>query len=63
MCDLKLEALCFSYDSSSQKEVVLGHVEFSRCLQDFDAHLEAEEQLVDLEQAPAGVPVKGTRFS
>lgn len=59
----KLKLLCFSYDSSSEKEVVLSHVEFSRCLEDFDAHLEAEEQLVDLKQATAGVPAQVKRFS
>lgn len=43
--------------------MVLAHVEFSRCLQDFDAHLKAEEKLVDLKQAAAGVPAQGRGFS
>lgn len=46
----------FSYESSSEKEVVLIHVEIARRLQDFDTHLEAEEQFVDLEQTTTSVP-------
>lgn len=33
----------FSYESSSEEEIVLIHVEFASNLQDFDTHLEAEE--------------------
>ncbi len=37
-----------SYESSSEEEAVLIHVEFASHLQDFGTHLEAEEQLVYL---------------
>lgn len=37
-----------SYESSSEEEVVLVHVESASHLQDFHTHLEAKEQLVDL---------------
>lgn len=49
----------FSYESSSEEEVVLIHVEFPSCLQDFDTYLEAEKQLVDLKQTTTCVPAGG----
>lgn len=48
----------FSYKSSSEKEVVLIHVEFASHLQDFGTHLEAEEQLVNLKQTTTRVPAE-----
>lgn len=53
----------FSYESSSEQEVVLIHVEFASHLQDFDTHLEAEEQLVDLEQTTTRVPAEDDTLS
>lgn len=53
-----LRSKALSYNSSSEEEVVLIHVEFSRRLHDPDAHLEAEEQLVDFEQTSTGVPAQ-----
>lgn len=51
----KNETSVFSYESSSEEEVILVHAEISGHLQDFDAHLKAEEQLVDLKQSPTRV--------
>lgn len=48
----------FSYESSSEEEAVLIHVEFASHLQDFHTHLEAEEQLVDLKQPATRVPAE-----
>lgn len=48
--------LVFSYNPSSEEEAVLIHVESASHLQDFGTHLEAEEQLVDLEQSTTCVP-------
>lgn len=52
----KPKCLCRSHQSSSKEEVILVHVEFAGHLQDFGAHLEAEEQLVNLKQTTARVP-------
>lgn len=47
--------IVFSYKSSSEEEVVLINVEFSRHLQDSGTHLEAEEQLMALKQTTTRV--------
>lgn len=47
-----------SYNSSSEEEVVLVHVQFSCRLHDPDTHLEAEEQLVDFKQTSTRVPTE-----
>lgn len=52
------QAAVVSYNSSSEEEVVLVHVQFSSRLHDSDTNLEAEEQLVDLKQATTCVPAE-----
>ena len=46
-----------TYDSSPKEEVVLVQVQLPRSLQYLGTHLEGEEQLVPLKQAPACVLV------
>lgn len=52
-----------SYESSSEEEAVLVHVEFASYFQDFGTHLKTEEQLVHLKQTTTCVPAKENTLS
>lgn len=56
--ETSVSSLCSSYSSPSEDEAVLVHVEFACHLQDFDTHLETEEQLVDFKQTTTRVPAE-----